>query len=463
MSTPTVKPPPALEESPRPPAPILLRTKRRVVGPMVKNGVLWLAILVPLAGAVWYGVRAYRALVTTRAVPIPTTVVRRGDVTFTITARGELKGGNSEILTAPMTGGSDMHITMLRHSGEVVKAGDVVVKFDTTEQEFKLREAQADVAEAEQHVIQAKATLQAQTEEDSYALLKAKSDVRLAELEVKKNPLVASITARQNDMALAQARQHLTELEQNLVNHQATNQAAIATQEAARSKASVQAATARQNIDAMILTAQRPGYVALKQNQPNFFFGQQLPDFQVGDTVRGGMGVAEIPDLNNWEVTATIGELDRGHLAIGQQADVRIIPVTNRHFVGRIKDLGGTSGPPWDRHFDCRISLENASQELRPGMSALIVITTDTLRNVLWVPAQAVFDKDGKSFVYVPSGGGFAPRDVKLLRRSESQAVISGLTERQVIGFANELRAGHGFTLPLSECFALLVRCGAGV
>ena len=36
-----------------------------------------------------------------------------------------------------------------------MKEGDVVVKFDTTEQEFKLREAEADLAEAEQQLIQA--------------------------------------------------------------------------------------------------------------------------------------------------------------------------------------------------------------------------------------------------------------------------------------------------------------------
>jgi len=31
------------------------------------------------------------------------------------------------------------------------------------------------------------------------------------------------------------------------------------------------------------------------------------------------MAIAEIPDLHNWAITATIGELDRGHLALGQK------------------------------------------------------------------------------------------------------------------------------------------------
>jgi len=441
--------PVVLQEPPRPP-------RRRFA--FAKVILIWLAVLVPLAVAAWYGVRAYRALVATHVAPIPTTEVRRGDVTFTVTARGELKGGNSEMLTAPMTGGDEMHITFLRHSGEVVKAGDVVARFDTTEQLYKLREARADVAEADQHLADVRAQMEAQKEEDSYALEKAQSDVRLAELDVKKNPLVAAITAKQNDMALEEARERLAELQKNLVNHEATGRAGIAAQEAARAKAQVQATTAQQNIDAMTLTAHRAGYVALKQNTSgNFFmFGQVLPSYQVGDAVRPGMAVAEIPDLSSWEVSATIGELDRGHLALGQQADVSIIAVPNHPFVGRIKNVGGTTGPPWDRHFDCAIALENATPDLRPGMSARIVITTDTLRHALWIPAQALFEKEGKTFVYVPSGSGFAPRDVKLVRRSESQAVIAGLPERQKIALANpEEQAKKGAAAPSSASQAI--------
>jgi hypothetical protein len=102
-----------------------------------------------------------------------------------------------------------------------------------------------------------------------------------------------------------------------------------------------------------------------------------------------------------------------------------------------VKDLGGTTGSPWDRHFDCRITLERPTPELRPGMSARVAITTDTMRGALWLPAQALFEENGRTFVYVPSGSGFAPRDVKLVRRSESQVVIAGLAQRQVVALAD--------------------------
>ena len=105
-----------------------------------------------------------------------------------------------------------------------------------------------------------------------------------------------------------------------------------------------------------------------------------LPLYQVGDPVRPGMAVAEIPDLKDWEAAANIGELDRGHLAVNDKVAITIIAVPGRQFHGHIKELGGTTGPFWDRHFECKIALDDPVPELRPGMSAQLVVTTDEMR-----------------------------------------------------------------------------------
>jgi HlyD family secretion protein len=178
-----------------------------------------------------------------------------------------------------------------------------------------------------------------------------------------------------------------------------------------------------------------------------------LPFYQVGDQVRPGMAVAEIPDLSNWELGANIGELDRGHLAIGDKVAITIIAIPAGRFVGHVKEMGGTSGPPWDRHFECNIALDNPSADLRPGMSAQIVVTTEEMRHVLWLPAQALFESDGRMFVYVRSDTSFMPKDVKLVRRNETRVVITGLAEGQVVALANPLelakkKAGASGALP---------------
>lgn len=420
--------------SPAPPAPQQPGKPRRR-----RAALLTLAVCAVLGLAAWFALRVYHGLQSGSKAETPIVKVARGDISLSIFARGDIRGGNSEQLTAPMIGSTTLHLTSLRKNGEPVKAGDVVAQFDPTDQEYALREANSDLAEAEQHVAQATAQLQADQEDDRYALLKAQTDVKVAELEARKNPIVAAITAKQNDLALAVARDRLTQLQQNLANKKATDEAGIAMQQAAHGKAQTQALTAKQNIDALTLRAHHSGYVSLKSNTNlNIAYdGMTLPIFQVGDEVRPGMAVAEIPDLSNWEVGANIGELDRGHLAIGDKVAVTAIAVPDRLFHGHINDIGGTSGPPWNRRFECKAALDGDVSELRPGMSAQLEITTDTLHNVLWLPAQALFESDGKMFVYLRSGGTFTRKDVVLVRRNETRVVITGLKEGQQVALAN--------------------------
>jgi multidrug efflux pump subunit AcrA (membrane-fusion protein) len=435
MSTAVV---PAPEKSPAAPPPLkMLRRKPR--SKWRRWVVLSVLGLVISGAAAWYGLRAWRSITGTKEAAMPTAKVLRGDVTLAVTARGALRGGNSEELTAPLTGGLDMHLTSLKESGTEVKAGEIVAEFDTTEQEYKLKEAEADLAEAEQHLIQARAQRDAQNEEDRYALLKAQSDVKLAELDVRKNPLLPPLSARENTLALDAAKDHLTQLERNLTNRKATNDASIAIQEAGRSKAESQAKTARENIEAMTLRAHRDGYVSVKQNTSGniLFFGMALPVFQLGDLVRPGMAVAEIPDLRNWEVGANIGELDRGHLSVGQKVEIKVVALPGHPYKGHVKEIGGTSGAPWDRHFECVMALDDPTPELRPGMSANVVITTDEMRGVLSLPAQALFESDGRTFVYEQTASGFTPKDVTLVRRNEMRVVLTGVNEGQAVALAN--------------------------
>jgi multidrug efflux pump subunit AcrA (membrane-fusion protein) len=70
-------------------------------------------------------------------------------------------------------------------------------------------------------------------------------------------------------------------------------------------------------------------------------------------------------------------------------------------------------------------------------MSALVVVTEEQLHGVLSLPAQALFESDGRTYVYVKQAGAFVPKDVKLTRRNEMRVVVDGLTEGQEVALSN--------------------------
>ena len=93
--------------------------------------------------------------------------------------------------------------------------------------------------------------------------------------------------------------------------------------------------------------------------------------------------------------------------------------------------IGGSQFTDEDRK-NARVPLppqtdSNVQMLLRPGLLADVEITVEKLPSVLHVPAQAVFQKDGQSIVYVQQKNGrFAPRKVQLVKQSESVMVLAG-------------------------------------
>ena len=75
----------------------------------------------------------------------------------------------------------------------------------------------------------------------------------------------------------------------------------------------------------------------------------------------------------------------------------------------------------------------------RSGLLADVEIQVEKLPDVIHVPAQAVFQKNGQFLVYVHGKDGkFAPRPVQLVKQSESMMVIaSGVTAGEIVAMAD--------------------------
>lgn len=76
---------------------------------------------------------------------------------------------------------------------------------------------------------------------------------------------------------------------------------------------------------------------------------------------------------------------------------------------------------------------------LRPGLLADVEIEIEKIPNALHLPAQAVFTKNGKPTVFVQQKTGrFEPREVKLVKQSESLMVLaSGVEPGDIVALAD--------------------------
>jgi len=368
---------------------------------------------------------------------IPTALVKRGDLDMQVLASGELRASKSEILTAPPIGGGALQITHLLHTGATVKKGDLVMEFDPGEQHYKLDQNRSELLQAEQEITKARADAAVVAAQDKVALLKARFDVRRAELDVQKNELVSSIDAKKNDLALEQAKRVLAELEQDVKSRSASNQATISLAEEKRNKAKLAMDQAQGNIDKMRVTSPMDGLVSLEKNEGAaggvFFSGMSLPEYREGDQVEPGRSVGQVIDPKEMELAAKVGELDRNNIQEGQAVDINLDALPDTTFHGTIKTIGGSNTRRfWDddtsTKFEVTITLANSDLRLRPGLTAQIVIHGEPRNGVLYAPRQALFLKESKRVVYVRHGNSFDVREVKIQAENESRAAIDGIT-----------------------------------
>ncbi|HEV2488599.1 MAG TPA: efflux RND transporter periplasmic adaptor subunit [Candidatus Acidoferrales bacterium] len=391
---------------------------------------------------------------------VPVASVKQTNVQLHVNATGELRSTKSVMLVAPPIAGGTLQIIHMAKAGTQVKAGDPIIEFDPSQQEYNLSQNRSDYEQAEQEIVSAKDNAAVQASQDQTALLKAQFDVRQAELQVGQNELVSAIDAQKNQLALDEAKRALAQLQQDIQSHAASGQATIALDEEKAHKAKLAMDQAQENIKNMRVTSPIDGLVVIRQNENAaggfFFSGMTLPEFQEGDQVNPGSSVADVVDMSQMEIAARVSESDRVNVKIGQAVRIYVDALPGETFEGKVKTTAGSgggfffdSGP--GKKSDVTVQLEHPDSRLRPGFTAHLTILGDHLEKALTIPREAVFEKDSKPIVYVKSGNGFEPRPIQIRYLTEGQAVITGLTEGTQVALVNPEQQPGGSQKPAGQ------------
>jgi HlyD family secretion protein len=365
------------------------------------------------------------------APDVPMADVTRGDFTDVLEIRGEIRPLKSVVLASPMQAG-ELQIIKLAKTGTMVKAGDVVVQFDGSTLLRTVQEKQSELRQANAEIEQQKAQTRITDEQNATALMKAQYDLERAKLEVKKGDTIPRIQLEQAKLAVGDAEQRLKEIQAKIKSDNTAAQAALAGRQRKREKALTDLERAQRGLQNLEMRAPVAGMINVLPNpRSGGFFGGSEQEFREGDRAWAGAAVIELPDLSSIHLEARLDESDRGRLNRGQEAAVKIEAVPDREFKASIDSISVlarvdfSSGWPPPKNFDLRLVLLETDQRIRPGMTAVARIATDRIPNVVLVPSEAVFQKDGEPVLYVLDGSMFVERAVQVSRRGKEQTVIT--------------------------------------
>lgn len=379
-------------------------------------------IIVLLAGS---GVVLGAVRLSKRSPAVPTYQVKRGEFLDSVQLNGEVKALKSVTISAPAEAG-DLQIVKLVTEGEAVKAGDLVVEFDKTKTEQDLAQFRSVLKSADASIEQARAQARLAEGEDKTAVLKARYDVEAAKLEASKQEIVSKIEGEKAKLALADAEQKLREGEAKQKSDQALNRATIESTEQARSKAQYDVGRAERALAQMTLRAPSAGTITILQH----WAGSDMAPYRTGDRAWPGAAIAELPDASTLRVSARVDETERGRLALKQPVMVQLNAIPDRQFTGRIESISEiatldfSGGWPINRNFTLEIVLDQTDSRFKPGTTGQLTVVVDRVPDAISIPAQALFQKSGRTVAYVWSGTQFEEREVEVDRRNADKILI---------------------------------------
>ncbi|NIM59487.1 MAG: efflux RND transporter periplasmic adaptor subunit [Candidatus Aminicenantes bacterium] len=356
---------------------------------------------------------------------VASTEVNHGEFVIKVIEAGEVTSINSATVSAPRIRGR-LQIVWLIKDGSNVKKGDVLVRFDKEELQQEMLKSLSDLKIAQNEIEKKLADIESQRRTSQIELDNTKLQYEEALLETKKADMIAKIEAEKNKLRYEQADRRYRETLKKMDSQGQSDEADLNVLYEKKAKAEADYKIAKRSLEEMTRAAPKDGLVVLKEIWKG---SAGMSKVQEGDTVWPGVQILEIPDLSAMEVKVYLNEVDVGKVKPEQEAIIRIDSFPDKIFNGKVERAAsiGTK-KDWDakvKTFETVISLNELDPRMRPGMTCMVDIITERIPDVLSIPIESVFEKEGKTIAYVMGSRNPKRREVVLGKRNNTHIVVT--------------------------------------
>jgi HlyD family secretion protein len=429
------------------------KSKGHKVGKSRKGLIWWIigaVLLAVVAMVVIYEVRARANAAST----YQTTTIERGNLTATIGATGNVRASQTAIINWQTSGTVDK---VNAGEGDQVKAGDILASLATTSLAQNVVLAQADLVTAQRNLDsvlesstqRAQAQLNLVNAQKSYnsanytlnGMLASNRGGTSADIENARAKLTLAQDAydkaksmydnvkdradtdllkAQATTALYNARLSLTSAKGNLnyflLVPSGTDidlaRAKLALAQAQLDDAQREWTRLKDGPDPSDLDAAQARVDAAQATinfsrlQAPFAGTVTVANLMIGDQVSPGTAGFRVDDLSHLLVDVQVSEVDINNVTVGQPVVVTFDAVLGREYHGKVVEVSrvGTSVQSVV-NFNVTVELTDPDAEVKPGMTASVTITIQSLDNVLLVPNRGVHLVNGQRVVYILRNG----------------------------------------------------------
>jgi HlyD family secretion protein len=369
---------------------------------------------------------------------VPTIQVQKGNFIIKLTESGKIEARKSQKVIAPRAS-RRLLITWMADEGSMVNQGDPLIIFDQTEQKDWVSKAELALEEANANYLKA---------EGSYDL-----DLKDLELQADKAERNSKEKQYESEAVRKEALQELELAKLKLTSRKKEVEADLRTLKLKLESARRDKESAEKELASTIVRAENPGLLVYLDIWKG---GGSMGKPQVGDTPWPGQDLMELPDLSTMLLKTQVSEVDGDKVKNDQVTYVTLDAFPDTVFRGKVTRVG-TIAKKKDYQsdinvFEVEVTLDGADPRLKPGMSAKGEIIAEEIPNSIWLPIESVFEKDGKTVVYVTGGGRPQKKEVRVGKRNDTSIIIKeGLKGDELVCLQDPTQKTEGEKVKIKE------------
>lgn len=257
------------------------------------------------------------------------------------------------------------------------------------------------------------------------AVEKAKEDLHL--LEIKHHTYMEYTRPAEIESsraALSNSKETMRQTERASTYRLSQAEAALKLAQSKQAELVSRVETQTQNLGQCEIRATVSGLVIYKE----VFFGSEKRKVQVGDQVWPNQPLIMLPDLSKMMVETEVRETDIYKVEKNQQVMISVDAYPQLKLRGHVDFIGTLAQEDEARrggkYFTVSILVDRADPRLRPGMSSRVELLVERLKDAVYVPLEAVFERGGKHYCYLVRGSSSEAREVLVGPSNENHIVI---------------------------------------
>lgn len=337
-------------------------------------------------------------------------------------------------------------ITELVPEGTVVRAGDWVAKFDSSdaEKEFAKESYDLVLAQAELDSLE-NAELPMELEDKKMRLEeeRCKYETEKQYLEecrlLVKDGLISEPEIQQQEAKVRGFDVRLQQLSRQLsLWEEHTQPSRLEKARANLNAVKNRLLVVQQQLSNCVLRAPAAGTVVY--NSVNI--GTEYRTVRVGDMMYKNQPFMYIPAMSDFVVRSYAPEAELGRIAVGMRAEITPIAYPECRLRGTVENVSAMAQtrpefPPWQKYFAVVVRIDDVDGKLRPGMSARLAVASCISDDSLLIPRTAVFWVDRVPYCIV-----------RLRNKKEKRQLVLGQASDKYFNVVSGLVSGVEVVLP---------------